>query len=206
MTSTVETLRSSFGLHMRRMGWGMILRGVVAVLFGLIALRSPYIGAAALTILFAIYAFADGAFDIVIAAQLGSAGMRWGWYVFAGIASIALGVIALAYPGMTLLLMTMLVGIYAIAHGIFELVAASSMHEMESGSRALLGLTGVVAIVLGIVLFASPVAGTLALVWSVSVFAILYGVALLGFGIRVLSTEHHITHEPHPGRPAAAAG
>ena len=69
--------------------------------------------------------------------------MRWGWYFFAGIASIALGVIALAYPGVTLVLLTLLVAIYALSHGILEVVAASSLHEMESGSRWMLGLTGV---------------------------------------------------------------
>jgi len=89
----------------------------------------------------------------------------------------------------------MLVGIYAIAHGIFEVVAGLSLHEMESGSRWLLGLTGVFAIVLGIMLFATPGAGALALVWSVAVFAILYGVALLGFGIRALSVAHHESHD-----------
>jgi uncharacterized membrane protein HdeD (DUF308 family) len=75
---------------------------------------------------------------------------------------------------------------------------------MESGARWMLGLTGVFAIVLGILLVASPV-GAVALVWSVAVFAILYGVALLSFGIRVLSTEHHIEHDIHMGRPATVA-
>jgi uncharacterized membrane protein HdeD (DUF308 family) len=186
------------------MGWGMIFRGVFAVFFGLITLRSPAIAVSALGILFAIYAFVDGVLDVVIAVQLGRVGQRWAWHLFAGIASVAVGVIALAFPGVTLLAITLLVGLYAIAHGTLEIAGAFSMSEMDTGSRWMLGLTGVFAVILGLLLLGGPGAGALALVWTIAVFAIMYGAALLGFGLRVLSIARHEAHEADTHRPVAA--
>ena len=121
--------------------------------------------------------------------------------LFAGIAAVALGVIALAYPGVTLLALVLLIGIYAIAQGVLELVAAFSWEELDS--RWLLGLTGVLAVIMGILLLSSPGAGGLALLWTIGVFAIVYGVALFALGVRILSAERH---EARLQRHAAATG
>jgi uncharacterized membrane protein HdeD (DUF308 family) len=180
----------------RQTGWTMALRGVLAVIFGIIALRNPNAAAAAFVIVFAIYAFADGLLNFVLAGRLGRAGQRWGWYLFEGIASIALGVVALAYPKATLLALVLLVGIRAIVMGIFELGAAFSWQGVES--RWLLGLTGVLSIILGILLFASPGAGGLALIWTIGVYAIIFGVMLFALGIRFVRAEHEGESFFHP--------
>src|SRR5678815_1233865 len=80
----------------RHTGWAMSLRGLVAVIFGIIALRNPNAAAGVFVVAFAVFAFADGILDFFIASGLGHAGKRWGWYVFGGIVSIAAGVVALA--------------------------------------------------------------------------------------------------------------
>jgi uncharacterized membrane protein HdeD (DUF308 family) len=179
----------------------MTLRGILAVVFGVIALRSPGIAASAFVIVFAIYAFADGILDFFFAAQLGRAGQRWGWYVFEGLASIALGVIALAYPHVTLLVVVLLVGLRAMAMGVFELVAAFSGEGVES--RWLLGITGALSVLLGFLLLASPVAGGMALLWTIGVYAVVFGVMIFAVGLRMLSAERH---EERLHRPAATAG
>jgi uncharacterized membrane protein HdeD (DUF308 family) len=185
----------------KKSGWAVILRGVLAVIFGIIALRSPTAVAGAFVVVFAIYAFADGILDLVFASQLGRAGQRWGWYVFEGLVSIALGVIALAYPAITLLALVLLIGIRAIVMGVVELVAAFSW---EGGDhRWMLGLTGVLSIMLGILLLGAPATGGLALLWVIGIYAIVFGIMLFALGLRMLSAERDV-HRMH--RDMAATG
>jgi uncharacterized membrane protein HdeD (DUF308 family) len=174
-----NTLLQSTG---RRAGWPMILRGVIAVIFGIIALRRPGATAGAFVAVFAIFAIVDGLLDFVVAGALGRTGRRWGWYVFEGIASIALGIVALAYPHVTLLALVLLVGIRAVILGVLELGSAFAWKELDS--RWLLGITGVMSIIFGIVLFASPIAGGIALVWTIGVYAIIFGMMLFALGVR----------------------
>ncbi|HXN32181.1 MAG TPA: DUF308 domain-containing protein [Polyangiaceae bacterium] len=200
---TFPSLRSSLESTARHTGWAMLLRGVVAVIFGVIAVRSPNIAAGAFVIVFAFYAFADGILDFVLSAQLGRAGRRWGWYAFVGIASIAVGVIALAYPAVTLLAAVLLVALRAIVLGVLELVGAFSWEGLDN--RWLLGLTGALSIVLGMLLLASPAIGALALLWTIGVYAIVFGVMLFALGIRMLSAERHAA-QTHGRGPAATVG
>ncbi len=201
MIATVQELPSSLESMARKAGWVVALRGVLTVIFGVIAIRSPNIVASALVIVFAIYAFADGILDFVVAGQLRSAGLRWGWNVFEGLASIALGVIALAYPHVTLLVLMLLVGLRAIVMGVFELVSAFSSEGRDS--RWLLGLTGVTSIMLGVLLLGSPAVGGVVILWTIGVYAIIFGVMLFGVGLRILSTERR---GASMHRPAATAG
>ncbi|HEX7837748.1 MAG TPA: HdeD family acid-resistance protein [Kofleriaceae bacterium] len=173
----------------RHAGWAMALRGVVAMIFGIVALRNPSAAAGVFVVAFAIFAFADGILDFVLASGYGRAGQSWGWYAFGGIVSILAGVVALAYPSVTLFVLVLLVAIRAIVMGIVELGAAFSWREFDS--RWLLGLTGVLSIVLGILLFASPSAGGLALLWTIGVYAIVFGAMVFGLGVRVASSERH---------------
>ena len=184
-------LSSSLESVTRKSGWAVALRGVLAVIFGIIALRSPNVVAGTFVIVFAIYAFADGILDFAFAGQLGRAGQPWGWQVFEGLVSVALGVIALASPGLTLLALVFLIGIRAIVMGIVELVAAFSWEGSES--RWLLGITGVLSIMLGILLLGSPAAGGLALLWMIGVYAIVFGIMLFALGLRMLSVERHMS-------------
>jgi CPA1 family monovalent cation:H+ antiporter len=185
----------------RHAGWAMALRGILAVAFGIIMLRSPRAAVSALVIVFAIYAFADALLDFTMAARLGRAGQRWGWYLFEGIVSVALGVIALAYPGVTLLALVLFVALRAIILGVIELAAAFSGEAADH--RWLLGLTGALSVILGIVLLASPVAGGLALIWAIGVYAIVFGVALFALGLRLISEERH--EKQMHGPPATAS-
>ena len=175
--------------HVRHAGWAMTIRGICAVVFGIIALRNPGVAASAFVIVFAVYAFADGVLDFILAARFGSAGLRWGWYALGGVASIALGVIALAYPHLTILALILLVAIRAIVLGVLELVAAFSWEGVDS--RWLLGLTGVLSIILGVLIFGSPGIGGLALIWTIGVYAVVFGIGLFVHGVRALSLTHH---------------
>ncbi|HEY5927246.1 MAG TPA: DUF308 domain-containing protein [Kofleriaceae bacterium] len=177
----------------------MILRGVVAAIFGVIALRDPSAAAGAFVFVFAVFAFADAILDFVVANMFRRTGMRWGWYAFAALVSIAAGIAALSYPQATFLVLVLVIGARAIVMGFLEIGAAAAWREHDS--RWLLGLAGVLSIAFGILLFASPIAGGLALVWTIGVYAIVLGVAFLVAGARLVRTSGH----EMPSGPATAA-
>lgn len=168
--------------------WSILLRGLLAIVFGIIALSKPGAAAGAFIIVFAVYAFADGAVAFVQAVWRGRAGLRWGWYLVEGLASVAAGVIALAYPAATLLVIVLLVALRAIVLGLVEIIGAFSFKGFES--RWLLGFTGVVSVLFGILLLANPLAGGLALIWVVGVYAIVFGALLFGHGLQVFAVQH----------------
>ena len=198
MIASPSPLRASVEPHDNPSGWAMILRGVIAVVFGVIVLRNPTLAATTLVILFAVYAFIDAGMDFFTAARRGRAGLRWGWFVFEGIVSVALGVLALALPGMTIFLAVLLIGLRALVLGTLELAAAFSGKAVES--RWLIGIAGAVSILFGILLLARPAAGAVALLWMIGAYALVFGVLLFGLGLRMLWTGHEETHV-HP--PAA---
>jgi uncharacterized membrane protein HdeD (DUF308 family) len=118
---------------------------------------------------------------------------------------VALGVIALAFPAITLLTIVLLIGIRAIVLGILDVVAAFSWEGAES--RWLLGITGVLSILLGILLLGSPAAGGVVLVWTIGIYAVVFGVMLFAVGLRMLSTERHAERQiDQMHRPAATPG
>ena len=166
----------------------MALRGLIAVVLGAIAIRKPDVALGAFVLIVAIYAFADGIIDFVLAARFGRAGLRWGWFLLEGIASVALGCLALAFPGLTIVTLVVLIALRAIALGIFQVVTAFSS---SWDWRWLLGLTGVLSAVLGIMLLANPSTGSVALVWAIGLYAIVSGVALFALGLRMLSASRH---------------
>jgi len=205
MTSSIEQRVDSAISHgAKHVGWAMLLRGLVAIAFGIVALRSPGIAAGALVVVFAVYAFADAVLDFTLASQLGRAGERWGWYLLAGLVSVTLGVVALAYPGVSLLTAVFVIAVYSIIHGILGIATAFSWEGADS--RWLLGLAGVLGVLLGLLLLGSPVAGGVALLWTIGVFAICWGAALLVFGVRVLNAERRVSRslEDRPEHHAAA--
>lgn len=199
--------RSSVEPMTHHAGWGALLRGILAVAFGIIALKSPGIAASAFVIVFAVWAFMDGVVDFYVAARLGRAGQRWGWYVFEGLVTVALGVIALAVPGITFIMLVFYVALRAILLGVIELAAAftGAAHE----ARWLLGLGGVLSLLMGILLLANPIAGGVALIWVIGVYALVIGIALFARGLHVIGLEwrerRHERHEETHGAPPLPA-
>jgi uncharacterized membrane protein HdeD (DUF308 family) len=180
--------------------WAVVLRGILAIAFGVLVLASPGVGAAWLILVFAIYAAADGVFALASAVTHGRArgreGTGWGWWLIEGIVSLAVAGLALARPGITLLAIVLVIAFRAIALGLFELGGAFTGRGLDH--RWLLGITGIVSILFGILLIAAPFAGALALLWAVGVYAVVFGVMLIGVGLRLLGASRH------PGPPSSA--
>ena len=193
MISSIES-----GVH--RAAWGIALRGLAAVIFGIIALKYPSAAAGSFVVVFAVFAFADALFEIVAATALGRSGMRWGWYAFSALVNVAAGVVALTYPQVTFMVLLLLVAVRAIVIGGIEIALAVSWRDLEP--RWLLGLSGALSIVFGVLLFANPARGGLALLWTIGVYAIAFGVVMIVLGARLAMGERQ--HALPGGRAAAA--
>jgi len=167
------------------------MRGLLAILFGFVALANPGATAMALVIVFAAWAFADGVFAFVAAARRGRAGQRWGWFLFEGLVSVGAGVVALAYPHITLLVLVVVTAVRAIVLGM--LAIGGAMTWQGSRSRWIYGLTGVVSILFGAALLWRPLAGALALIWTLGVYAIVFGVMMVALGIHIRGMQHGFT-------------
>ena len=164
--------------------WLLVVRGVAAILFGVLALAAPAIGAVALIVFWGVYAIANGVLELFFAASAGRAGMRFGWYLLEGIVSIAAGVLAFVYPAMTGLVLLYIIASWAIITGAIEIGAAIELRRIVQ-HEWLLALAGVMSIAFGVVLFVSPIAGALAVVWLIAAYATVFGGLLIALGIRL---------------------
>jgi hypothetical protein len=172
----------------RSSGWAIVLRGILACIFGILILANPRGGVAMLIVMFAVYAAVDGVAALATAVDHGRAGLRWGWWLFEGIVSLAVAALALARPGITLLALVLLIAFRAILLGLIELGGALGGKGLDH--RWLLGVTGVVSILFGILMLANPIAGTMAVVWVIGVYAVVFGVMLVIVGVRALGARH----------------
>jgi uncharacterized membrane protein HdeD (DUF308 family) len=164
--------------------WGaVVLRGVLAILFGLFALFAPRISLAVLVLWFGAFALIDGVLELV-AALRHRASERWGWLALQGVCGIAAGVVTFLWPGITALVLLYLIAAWAIVRGILERAVAIRLRRAIQGEWLLL-LSGVASVALGVLLMLSPVAGALALVMWIGAFALVSGVLLLGLGLRL---------------------
>ena len=173
---------------MTRHWWVLGLRGAFAILFGIVAWAWPGITVLALVLLFGAYALADGLVAVTQAFRGASGGPR-GLLMLVGFAGIALGVTALVWPGITAFVLLMLIAAWAVATGVLEIVVALAMHRELRGEWAYV-LTGAVSLLFGILLFAWPVSGAIAIVWLIGLLAILSGAAMLGAAFRLRRLGH----------------
>jgi uncharacterized membrane protein HdeD (DUF308 family) len=164
--------------------WMVALRGVAAVLFGIIAIVYPDITVGVLVAFFGAWALVDGAFSVA-AGLAGPSGDRL-WYILGGIASIAIGVIAWVWPDLTALTLLYIIATWAVILGTFQIATAIALREWLTQEWMLI-LSGAISILFGIVLFAFPGEGAIALVTTIGIFSIALGGSLIGLAIRLRS-------------------
>jgi len=160
------------------------MRGLVAILLGIIALAWPGITVGALVLLFGAYALIDGIFSLAGAWRASRAHERWGVLTFEGVTGIIAAVVTVAWPGITALALVFMVGAWAIVTGIFEIVAAIKLRKYIKGEWFLV-LGGIASVVFGILLVASPLLGALVLAVWLGVYALFFGAMLVGLGLRL---------------------
>lgn len=170
--------------ELARWWWTFILRGVLAILFGVIAFIAPPATIAALVLLFGAWALVDGAFDIVAALQHRTMDRSWWLTILEGIVGIIVGVLALAFPDIAAASLLLLISAWSIVTGVIEIVLAIRLREQITG-ELWLAIAGVLSIVFGVLLFLFPAAGALTIVWIIGAFAIAFGISMIILGWRL---------------------
>ncbi len=170
--------------------WGvLLLRGIAAIAFGVLAFVWPGVTLITLVFLFGAYALLDGIFAIAAAISGGTRAPRW-WLVIVGLLGIAAGILSFAWPGVTALTLLLFIAAWAIAAGVFQIIGAILLRK-EIDNEWLLILSGLLSVVVGIVLLVQPGAGALALIWVIAAFSIAFGVMLVAFALRLRGFRGH---------------
>jgi uncharacterized membrane protein HdeD (DUF308 family) len=168
---------------LKSLSTSLIARGILAIAVGIVALAWPGITVLSLVILFAIYAFIAAGMEAVRAFSSERAGPVIG-HLLLSLVDVGAGVIALAWPGPTALVLVLLVGAWATIGGLVEIYAGFEVGEL-AGTRALLFVNGLVSIAFGIVLFAHPVIGAVSLALLFGLFNLVYGMWALARGVEL---------------------
>ena len=163
--------------------WALALRGVLAIVFAIIAFALPFVAAAAMVLVFAAYAFVDGIFALVAGVRAARQHGRSAPLLIEGILNILIGIFFFLWPGAALLAFVWLIAIWAVITGVLMIAAGVAL--IRHSGEWLLILGGVVSVLLGIVLFFAPGAGIVAISWWLGAYALLFGIALLVAAFRI---------------------
>jgi uncharacterized membrane protein HdeD (DUF308 family) len=181
--------------------WLVTLRGMAAVLFGILTFVAPRSSLYVLVLLFGIYAVVAGVVSLVHAVRTKRRGRRWGGLVFEGIVYLGAGILTLVWPNISALALLFVIAAAAIGTGIGEIVTAVRLRKLVRGEW-LLALSGVLSAVIGVLLILNPGAGALAVVFWIGAWAIITGCLLIGLSLR-LRTISRVEHELPTGGLAA---
>jgi uncharacterized membrane protein HdeD (DUF308 family) len=180
-------------LHLLAKNWWMLLlRGILAILFGIFAYLWPGLTLITLIIIYAAYALVDGIVALLAALTTHPGAGRAGWLVLIGILGVAFGLITFFWPGETALVLMMLIGVWAVVRGVFEIVAAIQLRKQIADEWFWI-LSGIISILFGALFLVHPGAGAVALVWIVATYAIIYGGFLVAFAFRLKRHRHLLT-------------
>ena len=170
--------------------WVLLLRGLVAIAFGVLIWFQPGISLAALVLLFGAYSMADGILSVWTAIAERKEREHWGLLLVAGLLGIGVGILTFLVPGITALALVFYIAIWAIATGVLEIVAAIRLRKEIEGEWLLI-LSGLASVVFGVILMAQPGVGALAVLWLIATYAIVFGVLLviLAFKARSFVSE-----------------
>ena len=177
--------------------WLVLLRGVLGILFGLAAFVWPGLTLLTLIVMFGVYAIFDGIVAIVSGLSHTKDSPRWWVFLLEGLISVGAGVVALLFPGLATLVLIYMIASWAIITGVLEIIAAIRLRN-EITNEWMLGLGGLVSIILGVLLFLEPAAGSLAIVGTIAAYALIFGVLLVILGFRLRSWKATNPRTPIP--------
>jgi uncharacterized membrane protein HdeD (DUF308 family) len=165
--------------------WSLVIRAIVALLFGIAALLSPLFVGLFLIYLFGAYALLDGILAVIVSLQDRQASSRWWVLLLGGIAGIILGLFAFFQPAVTAVAFFWIIAAWLVITGVFEIISAFT--PGAPGIEWLLVVVGVLSILVGIVFFLHPTTSILTIVWLLGVFALIYGIIQIVRAIQLRS-------------------
>lgn len=168
--------------------WALLLRGLAAVAFGIVAFAWPGISLLSLVYLYGVYALGDGVAALA-AAVTSARGAQRAWRLLGAVVSLAAGVLAFAWPGLTGVTLVILIGVWSIVRGVAEIAAGVVLRRVIPNEWMLI-LGGLLSIVFGAALFAMPGLGALAMLWWIAAWAIVFGGILIVWAFRLRRLVH----------------
>jgi len=153
--------------------WVVLLRGLAAIAFGLIAFARPGIGIQVLVLVWGAYALVDGLFEIMAGART-----KYTSLVILGVLGVAAGIVTFFWPGITAVALLYIIAFWAIFAGILQIAAAIRLRKEVQGEWLWI-LSGVCTVILGVLLIANPGAGALSVMWLIASFAVAWGILLV---------------------------
>lgn len=169
---------------MTRYWWVLVLRGVLAILLGVLAFGWPGLTLEVFIIYFGAYMLVDGVFEIFNAIAGRGKDDDWWIMLLAGIASCLVGIITFRSPGLAVVALLLYVAAWALVKGVLEVVAAIRLRKVIEG-ELWLALSGIASIAFAFLLMAFPLTGALSLLWVLAAYAIFFGTLLVILGFRV---------------------
>jgi uncharacterized membrane protein HdeD (DUF308 family) len=166
-----------------RYWWLVLLRGIAAIVFGVLAFIWPGITLVTLVLFYGAFALVDGVLALVHAIMGDSKGSRW-WLALVGIAGIVVGLLTFMWPGLTALVLLVFIATWAIILGVLQIVGAIRLRK-EIDNEWTLALSGALSVLFGVVLLAAPGAGAIGLIWVIGAYAIAFGILLVMLALRL---------------------
>jgi uncharacterized membrane protein HdeD (DUF308 family) len=167
--------------------WALALRGVAAVIFGIIAFALPGVTLTVLVLFFAAYLLVDGVFALIAGLKAAERHERWGALALEGILDLVAGAAVVMWPGLTLVVFIYMAAFWALVTGIALLVAAFRLRK-QHGEWTMI-LAGILSIAWGILVAVFPIAGILVWAWWIGAYALIFGIAMLILAFRL--RRHH---------------
>jgi uncharacterized membrane protein HdeD (DUF308 family) len=165
--------------------WGLLLlRGILAILFGVLVFFWPSIAWILVVASFAAFALLDGVLAITAAVVGHPPRKQWWAFMLEGVLGISAAVVTIAWPGITQWMLLCIIAYWAIATGVFEIIAAIRLRKEIQGEW-LLGQAGILSVLFGVAILIMPVAGALAIAWWIAAYNIAFGILLVALSFRL---------------------
>jgi uncharacterized membrane protein HdeD (DUF308 family) len=179
--------------------WVLALRGVAAIIFGILTFLMPGITLAALVLLFGAFAITDGIFAIIAAIKTSGKERKWWLLIISGVLSIIVGVLTFVMPEITALFLLYLIAFWAIFTGTLAIATAIRLRKEITGEW-LMALGGIASVLFGVLLLLFPGAGALAVVLWIGAYALVSGAIMLALAFKLRSWNRELQHhgEMHP--------
>ena len=155
--------------------WGLTLKGVLAVIFGIVAIFFTQSAILGLVLYFGLLAIFGGLFLIIGAFAHKKANPNWGWWLFEGLLDIIFGVMVLAFPAISVQILILFIGLWALFIGVAQIVSSFSVVKEGSGRWFVL-INGLLSVIFGFLIVFNPFAGAIAITMIIGIFAVVYGI------------------------------
>lgn len=182
--------------------WLPAIKGILAFILGLLIIIKPLDALIGIALLIGVITLAGGIALMVYAIANRQRVEDWGWLLAEGLFDVLIGIAILAYPALSVLLLTSLLGVWFIVSGIFQLVYYSR-HRRRSEKRQIVLFNGIITLLLGIVIVFNPMGGAIGLTLVIGITAVIYGILLIyiAFRYREMSSKLPPLYNEHSIQP-----